>query len=139
MKKFLIGATLAATLMTGIAATPAAAQDWRYRDSYSRYDRDYDRDYRGGYRDYREVREVRDYRDYRDDRSRYDYRNRYYRKRCSDGTAGTILGAIAGGLLGGEIGRGSSDRRSGTGMILGAGAGALAGRAVDGGDCRNGR
>lgn len=136
MKKFLIGATMAATLMTGsMAATPAAAQDYGYRDGYSRYYHDD----RGNYRDYREYREVRDYRDYRDDRPRYDYRERNYRRRCSDGTAGTILGAIAGGLLGGEIGRGSSYRRSGTGMILGAGAGALAGRAIDGGDCRNGR
>lgn len=130
MKKFLIGATMAATLMTGsIAATPAAAQDWGYRDGYSHYDRGY----RGDYRDYRE------YRDYRGDRPRYAYRDRYYRQRCSDGTAGTILGAIAGGLLGGEIGRGSSYRRSGTGTIIGAGAGALAGRAIDGGDCRGRR
>lgn len=136
MKKFLIGAMMAATLMTGsIAATPAAAQDWGHRDGYSRYDRDY----RGDYRDYRDYREVRDYRDYRDDRPRYAYRDRNYRQRCSDGTAGTILGAIAGGLLGGEIGRGSSYRRSGTGTIIGAGAGALAGRAIDGGNCRNGR
>ena len=136
MKKFLIGATMAATLMTGsIAATPAAAQDWGYRDGYNHYDRDY----RDGYRDARDYREYREYRDYRDDRPRYAYRGRNYRQRCSDGTAGTILGAIAGGLLGGEIGRGSSYRRSGTGMIIGAGAGALAGRAVDGGDCRNGR
>ncbi len=139
MKKFLIGATMAATLMTGsIAATPAAAQDWGHRDGYGQYDRDYRGDYRE-YRDYRDDRGDRDYRDYRGDRARYAYRNRNYRQRCSDGTAGTILGAIAGGLLGGEIGRGSSYRRSGTGMIIGAGAGALAGRAVDGGDCRNGR
>ncbi|WP_010543525.1 glycine zipper 2TM domain-containing protein [Sphingomonas elodea] len=127
MKKVLIGATLAATLMTGsIAATPAAAQDWGYRDGYGHYDRDY----RGDYREYR---------DYRGDRPRYAYRDRYYRQRCSDGTTGTILGAIAGGLLGGEIGRGSSYRRSGTGTIIGAGAGALAGRAIDGGDCRGRR
>lgn len=130
MKKFLIGATMAATLMTGsIAATPAAAQDWGYRDGYGQYDRGY----RGDYREYR------DYRDYRGDRPRYAYRDRNYRQRCSDGTAGTILGAIAGGLLGGEIGRGSSYRRSGTGTIIGAGAGALAGRAIDGGDCRGRR
>lgn len=133
MKKFLIGATMAATLMTGsIAATPAAAQDWGYRDGYNHYDRDY----RDGYRD---ARDYRDYRDYRDDRPRYAYRGRNYR-RCSDGTAGTILGAIAGGLLGGEIGRGSSYRgRSTTGTIIGAGAGALLGREVDGGDCRSRR
>lgn len=125
MKKPLIGAILAATLISGIfTAMPAAAQDYGYRDGYrySRYDRDY-----------------RDYRAYRGDRPDYAYRDRYYRQRCSDGTAGTILGAIAGGLLGGEIGRGSSYRRSGTGTIIGAGVGALAGREVDGGNCRHNR
>jgi uncharacterized protein YcfJ len=135
MKKFLIGATMAATLISGLAtAMPASAQDYGYRDRYGYSN--YDRDYRGDYREYRDYREVRDY---RDDRPRYAYRDRNYRQRCSDGTAGTILGAIAGGLLGGEIGRGNSYRRSGTGTIIGAGAGALAGRAIDGGDCRNGR
>jgi opacity protein-like surface antigen len=133
MKKFLIGATMAATLISGvIAATPAAAQDYGYRDGYSRYDRDY----RGDYREYRDVREVRDY---RGDGRRYGYRDRHRQQRCSSGTTGTILGAIAGGLLGGEIGRGSSYRRSGTGTILGAGVGALAGREVDGGNCRSNR
>ncbi|KTF69334.1 glycine zipper 2TM domain-containing protein [Sphingomonas sp. HT-1] len=136
MKKFLIGATMVATLISGtVAAVPAAAQDYGYRDGYSRYDRDY----RGDYREYRDVRDYRQYRDYRGDGPRYAYRDRNYRQRCSDGTTGTILGAIAGGLLGGEIGRGSSYRRSGTGTIIGAGVGALAGRAVDGGDCRGGR
>ena len=61
-------------------------------------------------------------------------------RRCSSGTTGTILGAVAGGLLGGEIGRGSSYRgRSTTGTIIGAGAGALLGREVDGGNCRSRR
>ncbi|MDT8758017.1 glycine zipper 2TM domain-containing protein [Sphingomonas psychrotolerans] len=107
-----------------MAATPAAAQD--YGRGY------YERDYRDGYdRGYREDRGYR--RDYR------GYRHRGYR-RCSSGTTGTILGAVAGGLLGGEIGRGSSWRgRSTTGTIIGAGAGALLGREVDGGDCRSRR
>ncbi|MDP5278537.1 glycine zipper 2TM domain-containing protein [Sphingomonas sp. DG1-23] len=124
MIKSLFTAALAATVtLGGMAATPAAAQD--YGRGY------YERDYRGD-RGYREDR-----RDYR--RGYRGYRNRGYR-RCSSGTTGTILGAVAGGLLGGEIGRGSSYRgRSTTGTIIGAGAGALLGREVDGGDCRSRR
>jgi hypothetical protein len=124
MKKSLFTAVLAASVtIGGLAATPAAAQD--YGRGY------YERDYRDGYRD-------RGYRrDYRGNRA-YRYRDNY--RRCSSGTTGTILGAVAGGLLGGEIGRGSSYRgRSTTGTIIGAGAGALLGREVDGGDCRGRR
>lgn len=85
----------------------------------------YDRGYRGGYdRGYRG--------DYYRGNQRYYARNggRY---RCRDsGTGGTIIGAIAGGLLGNEIGKSQSYRRDGTtGAILGAGVGALAGRAID--------
>ena len=54
------------------------------------------------------------------------------RPRCSSST-GTIIGAIAGGLLGREI-AGRGDRT--VGAIIGAGAGALAGRAIDRNDCR---
>ncbi|WP_267383054.1 glycine zipper 2TM domain-containing protein [Sphingomonas sp. GC_Shp_2] len=52
-----------------------------------------------------------------------------YRYRCQgSGTSGTIIGALAGGLLGdGLAGRG--DHTLGT--ILGGGAGALADRAID--------
>jgi len=63
------------------------------------------------------------------------YGGRYYNhygRRCS-GSTGTIIGAIAGGLLGNEI-AGRGDRT--LGAILGAGAGALAGRAIDRSDCR---
>jgi len=127
MFKSMITAALAATVtIGGMAATPAAAQDYG-RGYYEReYRGDYDRGYRGDYR-----------REYRRDRG-YRYRDNY--RRCSSGTTGTILGAVAGGLLGGEIGRGSSYRgRSTTGTIIGAGAGALLGREVDGGDCRGRR
>ena len=131
MIKSLFTAALAATVtLGGMAATPAAAQD--YGRGY--YEREYRDDGYRGYRGDRGYREDRGYRrDYR------GYRNRSYR-RCSSGTTGTILGAVAGGLLGGEIGRGSSYRgRSTTGTIIGAGAGALLGREVDGGDCRSRR
>ena len=60
----------------------------------------------------------------------YIYRDadgRYYCKR-DDGTTGTIVGAIAGGVLGNIIAPGGSKT---LGTILGAGGGALAGRAID--------
>jgi hypothetical protein len=48
--------------------------------------------------------------------------------RRPDGTTGTIIGGVAGALLGRAIDGG---RRSAVGTILGGGAGALAGRAVE--------
>ena len=119
--KFLInmGAALAmGAASLAVTATPAMARDGYYRG----YDR-------GDY--YRGDR----YRGYRGDRY---YRNNGYRGgyRCRDnGTGGTIIGAIAGGLLGNEVGKGSGryGRRGDgtTGAIIGAGVGALAGRAID--------
>ena len=103
----------AALAMTAGAIVPATAADAQsYRSRHYRGDRYYDRDYRAerGYRDYR------GYNDYRASR------------RCKSGDTGTIVGAIAGGLLGRTIDtRGSRV----TGTILGAGAGALAGRAIE--------
>lgn len=111
-----IGAlVLAATAVTGFAATPAHAgrhydDDGYYSrdDGYDRYDR---RDYRRG--------------------------DRYYRgnARCDKGTGGTIIGAVAGGLLGNEVARRGNKTE---GSIIGAAVGALAGRAIDKSDsnCR---
>jgi hypothetical protein len=65
----------------------------------------------------------------------YVYRDndgRYYCKR-DDGTTGTIVGAIAGGVLGNVIAPGGSKT---LGTILGAGGGAIAGRAIDKNDTR---
>ena len=96
-----------------------------------RYDRGYyGRGYRGG-------------RGYYADRGYYNggygggyggrrgyYGGRGYR--CDRGTGGTILGAIAGGLLGNELGQGRYGRGDGTaGAIIGGGIGALTGRAID--------
>ncbi|MEZ0494840.1 glycine zipper 2TM domain-containing protein [Sphingomonas sp. IW22] len=74
---------------------------------------------------YRDRRGYNDRRYYGNDR-RY-YRNRA-RERCNDGDGGTIVGAIAGGLLGNQI-AGRGDRTLGT--IIGGGVGALAGREID--------
>ncbi len=115
-----IGAlVLAATAVTGLTATPAMAGG-RYDDGYSRYDRGdrYDRrEYRRGDRYYRN-----------------NYRNDY--QRCNNsGTGGTIIGAVAGGLLGNEVARRGNKTE---GSIIGAAVGALAGRAIDKSDsnCR---
>lgn len=48
--------------------------------------------------------------------------------RRSDGTVGTIIGGVAGALLGRAIDGG---RRSAVGTIIGGGAGALAGRSIE--------
>jgi hypothetical protein len=125
--KFLVN--MGAALAMGVAsiaatATPAMARDGYHRNygrgDYYRGDRYRGRDYRGGYYA---------------DRGYYRGNDRYYRGyRCRDnGTGGTIIGAIAGGLLGNEV-AGRGDRT--TGAILGAGVGALAGRAIDKGDRR---
>ena len=129
MKTLTLAATAIAMTASGLAATPAAAQRY-YDQSQSRA---YEQAYQDGYnrQDYRDDR--RDYRDYRDD-GRYDQQRRYQdrryysqsRNRC-DSSRGTIIGAIAGGLLGNVI-AGRGDRTLGT--VLGAGGGALAGRAI---------
>jgi len=116
-----IGAlVLAATAVTGFTATPAMAGG-RYDDGYSRYERG-DRYDRYDRREYR-----------RGDRYYQNNRNNY--QRCDRGTGGTIIGAVAGGLLGNEVARRGNKTE---GSIIGAAVGALAGRAIDKSDsnCR---
>ena len=124
-------AALMSTATLGMAA-PAAAQNGYYdRDGYSSYDARYNRDNRRyDRRDYRNY-DRRDYRNY-DRRDNRNYRN--YRQ-CDNGTGGTVIGAIAGGLAGHEI-AGRGDRTVGT--IIGGAVGAIAGRAIDKGNdgCR---
>jgi hypothetical protein len=124
MRKTLIAAALAATAITAVAPTAAMARDgWGYRDGGWRQDRGWRGDgwrhgrwqgdrayYGGGYGGY------------------YGPRHYYYGRHCDRGDGGTIIGAIAGGLLGNSI-AGYGDRTAGT--IIGAGAGALAGGAID--------
>jgi len=124
-KLSLAGAALAMGVTALIPATPAAAQSYgryHYDRSYDRYDRGYDSrygdPYRGGY----------EQRGYYDRRGYDGYNRRQYRDPCRKGDTGTIIGAIAGGLLGSSVaGRGDHT----LGAVLGAGAGALAGRAIE--------
>ncbi|HMO75968.1 MAG TPA: glycine zipper 2TM domain-containing protein [Sphingopyxis sp.] len=126
-------AALMSTATLGLATPAAAQQHGYYNGGYSTYDARYGRDDRRyNQRDYRGY----DRRDYRNDR-RYDqrrYNNRNYRQ-CDNGTGGTIIGAIAGGLAGHEI-AGRGDKAVGT--IIGGAIGAIAGRAIDKGNdgCR---
>jgi hypothetical protein len=113
----LVGAALAMTAGAVVPVAPAAAQDYRggydYRDNgrYNGYN-GYDRNYRGYDRTYRG----------------YDQSYRYRGDKCRDGDGGTIVGAIAGGLLGNTV-AGRGNRAVGT--IIGGAVGALTGRAID--------
>jgi hypothetical protein len=115
-KLTLIGAALAMSAGALIPAAPAAAQSHRGYDN-GRYE---------GRRDYREDRGYRNDRGYRGQRN--NYRGDRGRNRCSDGTTGTVIGAIAGGLLGNQV-AGRGDRTAGT--LLGGVVGGLAGRSID--------
>jgi hypothetical protein len=134
-KKFALAAIAASTTLTALPAAAEARSSGRhYSNGY--YEQSYrpntyygrgssDAYYRNGY--YRNGGRY-----YRNGSSGYGYG---YDHRCHDsGTTGTILGAVAGGLLGREIDR--SDSRYGhdsgtTGLIIGGALGALAGRAID--------
>jgi uncharacterized protein YcfJ len=106
-KQLILAGTALAIGATSVAA-PADAQRYR-RHGYA-----YEQAYRDGYN--------QGPRTYRGDRG-------YYRNgRGCDNTGGTIVGAIAGGLLGRSVDT-RGDRALGT--ILGAAGGALAGRAID--------
>ncbi|WEK44176.1 MAG: glycine zipper 2TM domain-containing protein [Candidatus Sphingomonas colombiensis] len=105
----------AVALSIGAAAiAPSAAEAQRYNGYGNGYGNGYNN--RGHY--------DRDY-----DARRYDNRRYHYRDRgCSDGATGTVVGAIAGGLLGRTVDT-RGDRLGGT--LIGGVAGALAGRAID--------
>jgi hypothetical protein len=112
--------------------TQARRQDWRQGRRY-----DYNRPPTGGayYADdyYRDGRYYRERRLGANDRIYRGRDNRYYCRR-SDGTTGLIIGAGAGALLGNALDGG---RSSTLGTILGAVAGGALGREVDRGNSRN--
>lgn len=111
MRKPILAVALLAMLPLGACASDGSG------DRYG-YDRPSDR--RGPPRYQR--RPIRDNEEIYRDRD-----GRYYCKR-DDGTTGTIVGAIAGGVLGNVIAPGGSKT---LGTILGGAGGALAGRAID--------
>jgi len=131
-KKLSIALALTATTIGAVAPAQArdhGRNDGRYEQRYDRYERGdrydrYDRYNRGP-----DVRYQYEDRGYRGDR--------YYSDRCrNDGATGTILGAIAGGLLGSSAAGRHGDKT--TGVIIGGAVGAVAGRAIDkgGSNCR---
>ncbi len=122
--------TVTAAVLMGLAAlapTAASAEHWRHDDAAWADGRYRPGDiYRGGgyYEGGYYGRETyRPHRHHRSDR-------RYAGYRCDRGTGGTILGAIAGGLIANEVTRGRGGDRDAA-VILGAGLGALTGRAID--------
>lgn len=110
--------SLNARILLGLCAVAtlplAACNDYGSRPGYSS-DRHYDRSAR---RDHY----LRD-----NDRIYRDRDGRYYCKK-PDGSTGLIVGGLAGGVLGNVIAPGGSKT---LGTILGAGAGAIAGQAID--------
>lgn len=129
LKKIALAASAA---LAGTLFVPAAAQAQYAGDGY--YDGGYYQPVQYRYRpgDYYGQRGYRRGYDRRYNRRYYNDR-RYRRGYCrDDGDTGTIVGAIAGGLLGHEIAEGRRGRGDGTaGAIIGGVAGALAGRAID--------
>ncbi|MFM9852262.1 MAG: glycine zipper 2TM domain-containing protein [Sphingomonadaceae bacterium] len=113
-----IGASSLIALSMISVATPSFAHRGHYNDYYSQ-----DRSYY--YNDDRGYRNDRDYRREAD----YNREQGYRSSQCDKGTGGTIIGAIAGGLLGHEVVGRRGDKTAG--VIIGAGVGALAGRAID--------
>ena len=116
MRKLFLALT---ALAMGAGALPAGAQRYDGGGYGQGYGRAYGDAWRDGY----------------NRPPRYYYRDQRAYRRCSDGTTGTIIGAIAGGLLGRAI-----DERGdhATGTVLGGVGGALAGRAIErngNGDC----
>lgn len=123
---------LIAAIVGSVSLSACASNDYGYRDDRPRYGGRYEDDrYRD--RDRHERRGRAERRHLGDNDVIYrDRDGRYYCKR-DDGTTGTIVGALGGGVLGNVIAPGGSKT---LGTILGAGAGALAGRAIDRGDVR---
>ncbi len=120
MKKMMIAASAVAMAMTG-----ACSQYGGDRPGYAgRGDWDAQQYYRDG--DYRERRLSRG------DNVYVGRDGRYYCRR-DDGTAGLIVGGIAGGLLGNIIAPGGSKT---LGTIIGAAGGAVIGSSVDKGEVR---
>jgi uncharacterized protein YcfJ len=135
MKKLMIATAAAAAASMTLAAAPASAERQHWSSNYERsgyrdYERGYDRGYDRTYDDYGRYREPR--RVNRGDQVWRGNDGRYYCKR-DNGTTGLIVGAAAGALLGRAV-DGGRERTLGT--ILGAAGGGLLGREIDRGGVR---
>jgi hypothetical protein len=138
LSKFTLAAAAGAVALT---AMPAAAEA-SHRDGYRDYR--YEQSYRGD----RYQQSYRGDRYYAGD-NYYRGQNTYYGDRYNNGTrckgtTGTIVGGVAGALIGREVTRNSGRgfRRGGggtTGAIIGGAIGALAGRAVAKSGCNDNR
>jgi uncharacterized protein YcfJ len=116
-----------AMVTTAILATSTAFADSRYRNDYDGY---HDRDERGSYEYakvisatpiYRSVRVNSPQQECWDERTAYDNRGNYA---IAPDTAGALLGAIAGGVVGHQFGKGKGrDAATVAGVLLGAGIG----------------
>lgn len=109
-----------------------ARRDWRqYRNyDYNRYERGYSGYYADDY--YRDGRYYRERRLSQNDRIYRGRDGRYYCRR-NDGTTGLIIGAGLGALLGNAVDGG---RSSLLGTLIGAGVGGALGREVERGNVR---
>ena len=116
MKKSILTAMTAATLMMPVAMTPTAASAQQWHGDQQGWDPA--NDYHGG------DRHGPDRHLGRDDQVYRGHDGRYYCRR-SDGTTGTVVGALGGAAAGALLGGGT------LGTLLGAGGGALLGRSVD--------
>lgn len=125
--KFLLTALAAGV---AFAAVPTAAIAGDRDDRY--YSRDDDRRYYDR-RDDRRYEDRRAYRGYDRRPVRYNQNFRGQNRCYDEGKGGTVIGAIAGGLLGNTV-AGRGDGLLGT--VIGGGVGALAGRAIDRSDGR---
>jgi hypothetical protein len=116
----------------GLRERRQAARDWRgYRNyDYNRYEPGYNRYYADRY--YRDGSYYADRRLSRNDRIYRGQNGNYYCRR-NDGTTGLIIGAGVGALLGNQINVGGSRTVN---TIIGGAAGALLGRAIDKGSVR---
>jgi len=145
LKKFTHVSAALSVLFIGLAPTgPALAHERGYGRYETRSDEGHD--YRRGYEDRHDHRRwYGDYRRYEDrryeDRRGYGWHHydreqsyRHREDRCGKGTTGLVIGAVAGGLLGRAVAGRDGDRTAGA--IIGGGTGALAGRAIDRSDDR---
>ncbi len=122
-------------LFIGLAPTaPALAHERGYYPYETRVDEH--RHDRRGYNDRHDHRRYEDRRGYgrHHHHDKHAYRDRD--DRCGKGTTGLVIGAVAGSLLGRAVAGRDGDRTAG--LIIGGGTGALAGRAIDRSDdhCR---